>query len=264
MVIMEHPSTIVSLGALQALLENNASVVVCDRKHNPLGLMLPFSGNHEQVYRLREQIDASQPVRKRIWQQIVAAKIRAQAAVLPKTSKSRQELVGMAKRVRSGDPDNTEARAARLYWPSLFEEEYRDGFRRIPGAEDDLNSYLNYGYAVVRASIARAIVMAGFHPALGVFHKGRANAFCLADDLMEPLRPLVDTAARTLLDDIIEGRREPGLNPSNKAIFLEILVQTVTMKSESGPLSVALPRYVASFGQMLRAGATKLLLPKVE
>ncbi len=263
LVLLEHPSTLMTLGSLQALLEKDAAIIVCGRDHLPLGLLLPYSDNHKQIQRIHEQIGASKPTKKRIWKQIVSAKIRAQARNLERHPKAEEILRAMLRRVKSGDPDNVEAQAARAYWSEMFDREYENGFRRTPRSVDDLNSFLDYGYAIVRAAVARALVCAGFNPALGVHHAGRANGFCLADDLMEPLRPAVDCCARNLLLGIKAGRHEKGLCSTNKAAFLNLLVAKAETGGEVGPLSVGLTRYVASFGRVLRGESVALEIPKV-
>lgn len=180
-----------TLAALDGLVGAGAAVLVCDESMLPSGLLLPLAGHFQQTQRMLAQAAASAPVKKRLWQSIVQAKIRAQGSLL---ATMRPELGGdcglyaLAARVRSGDPDNLEATAAQRYWVRLFGDA---GFRRQRFAPDQ-NRLLNYGYAVLRAAVARAIVASGLHPSLGVHHHGRQNAFCLADDLMEPYRPVVD------------------------------------------------------------------------
>lgn len=178
------------------LLEAGATVMVTGRDHLPAGLMLPLDAHHVQTQRHRAQVEAGKPVRKRAWQSIVRAKIEQQATVLSHFTGSHGGLAPMARRVRSGDPENIEAQAARRYWPRLFGKE----FRRDRSAEG-VNALLNYGYAVVRAAVARAIVAAGLIPSIGVHHRHRGNPFCLADDLLEPYRPYVDWRVRQIAGD---------------------------------------------------------------
>ncbi len=263
LVLLEHPSTVITLGALQELLQKEAATIVCGRDHLPLGLLLPYSDNHQQVQRIQEQIEASKPSKNRIWKQIVSAKIRAQAGNLTGNKEAEQALLAMIRRVKSGDPDNVEAQAARAYWSKMFQCEYEDGFRRTPQGTDELNGFLDYGYAIVRAAVARALVCAGFNPALGVHHAGRSNAFCLADDLMEPLRPAVDCCAKHLLLRIATGDGEGGLSVANKAVFLNLLVAKTETAGEVGPLSVGLTRYIASFGRVLRGESAALDIPRI-
>jgi CRISPR-associated protein Cas1 len=159
-------------------------------------MMLPLDAHHVQTERHRAQGEASAPTRKRIWQRLIAAKIAQQADVLVHFTGHHGGLLPLSKRVRSGDPDNLEAQAAQRYWPSLFGRD----FRRDRDA-DGINALLNYGYAVMRAAIARAVVASGLIPSLGVFHSNRSNPFCLADDLLEPYRPYVDWRVRLLMNE---------------------------------------------------------------
>lgn len=167
--------------------ERNVPVVLCAANHAPVSVVWPLEGHHAQGARLRAQIDASKPLRKQLWQRVIAAKIRMQGQVLAANGKEAGAFDMLARKVRSGDPDNIEAQAARRYWKSLFGTD----FYRDPNA-DGANALLNYGYTVLRALVSRAICASGLHPTIGIFHSNRANAFALADDLMEPYRPLVD------------------------------------------------------------------------
>ncbi|MCQ3941102.1 MAG: type II CRISPR-associated endonuclease Cas1 [cyanobacterium CYA1] len=218
---------------------------------------LPSSTNTDILSRLDAQLTATKPVRKRLWSAIVAAKIRAQAANLPHAPAVRSRLLALARRVRSGDPVNTEAHAARLYWPAMFDDlrAVTPPFRRRPGEPDAKppNNLLDYGYAALRAAMARAIVSAGLLPALGIRHHHRANPFCLADDLVEPLRPLVDARARTLA---AEGRL--WLDQPTKAELLLLLTATVRMGDRTGPLQVAATAYAASFARALEGGLLEI------
>ena len=242
---------------------------ICGRDHQPSGLLLPISSHTQQVERLRLQIDASKPTNKRIWQQIVSAKIKAQAENLPappKPSKDQTQVIVVAQRklttlageVKSGDTTNVEAQAAKTYWAAwreaggiCFQAWYRD-----KDGSDPLNAHLNYGYAILRAAVARALVAAGLHPALGLHHQHRANAFCLADDLMEPLRPLIDREAFVL---IREGRNQ--LDQSNKARLLATLTAECTMDNQRGPLMVQLHRMTASLVRCLAGEEKRVSIP---
>ena len=197
LLLVEHAGTTYTHAALTTLLQHDAAVVICGRNHLPAGLLLPFAEHTQVVWRIHDQLAVKKPLQKQLWRQIVQAKIRAQAANLPDGSAVRRKLLALAREVRSGDPTNVEAQAARAYWQALFEGvgqaslPVSQPFRRDPDG-DAINALLNYGYAVVRAAIARAIVSPGLLPALGIHHANRGNAFCLADDLVEPLRPVVD------------------------------------------------------------------------
>lgn len=252
-VVVDHPQTTYSHGALASLAEHDAVVVICGNNHLPSALLLPLADHGQVVWRLQDQLRARRPLCKRLWKQLIQAKIRAAARNLPLDEPARKKLLALAREVRSGDPKNVEAHAARVYWSKWVPEEAQ--FRRDTDGEG-INSLLNYGYAIVRAALARAIVAAGMHPAIGLKHRHRANAFCLADDLIEPLRPLVDARARDLYR---QGLR--GITRDTKAGLLQLLADEVQLGQEIGPLMVNLHRFVASFAQCLRAERTTLLIP---
>jgi CRISP-associated protein Cas1 len=252
-VLVDHPATTYSHAALVRLAESQASLVVCGRDHLPAAILMPISDHTEVVWRLKEQLAASAPVRKQLWKQITRAKIRAQAQVLKANSSARSKLLDLAQTVRSGDPANVEAQAARIYWMNWLPGE---AFRRDADA-DGLNGMLNYGYAVVRAAIARAIVAAGYHPSIGLKHSNRGNAFCLADDLIEPLRPMVDWRVREIYRSGAEK-----LDQEAKAELLRLLADETKMREESGPLMNNLHRYVASMGKCFRRESKRLEIPK--
>ncbi|GGB05447.1 CRISPR-associated endonuclease Cas1 [Brucella endophytica] len=187
--VLDTPQVSVSGSLLSAFAEGGIAMIVPDSKHHPAGVLLPFHQHHVQAHIAHLQIGISQPLKKRLWQALVVAKIRNQATLLAHLGRPREKtLLAMAERVGSGDPDNIEAQAARSYWPDLF-----SGFTR--GNETDRrNALLNYGYAVIRAALARACTASGLLPAFGVHHASRSNAFNLVDDLIEPFRPFVDLA----------------------------------------------------------------------
>lgn len=188
--ILDTPQVSITGSLLSALAENGVAMIVPDAKHHPAGVLLPFHQHHAQAHIAHAQVAISQPLKKRLWQTLVVAKIRNQAALLEQLGRSQgQALAAMAGRVGSGDPDNMEAQAARAYWSGLFSD-----FTRA-NEDDRRNALLNYGYAVVRAAIARACVASGLLPAFGVHHASRTNAFNLIDDLIEPFRPFVDRMA---------------------------------------------------------------------
>lgn len=268
LVVVDQPSVTYSHAALARLVESGAGVVICDRRHLPSGLLLPMAEHTEVVWRLHEQIDCPKPLRKQLWRQLVVAKIRGQAANLEADSPVRRRLAEFARNVRSGDPDNLEAQAAKSYWQAWLPDFQRlppDGtgwlepaaFRRDADGADAVNVQLNYGYAILRAAVARALVSAGLHPALGLKHSNRSNAFCLADDFLEPLRPLADDAVRDLYRS---GQRE--LNKFAKAKLLSLLTSTVRLDGFTGPLMVALHRMAASYVRCLEGESKRLLLPE--
>jgi CRISPR-associated protein Cas1 len=257
LVVVDHPACTYSHRALSKLIEFGAALVVCGPDHLPAGLLLPLSSHTQVVWRVRSQIAASEPTRKRLWQQLVRAKIRGQAANLIE-GPARGRLDQMALEVKSGDSTHVEAQAAKLYWSSWLQGLPQSaGFRRDPDGEDPANVMLNYGYAIARAAVGRALVSAGLFPALGLHHSNRSNAFCLADDLVEPLRPIVDRRVRDLL-----GQDRRHLDQLTKAYLLEVLTQAVTMRGQTGPLMVALHDMSASLARCLEGADKTLMIPQ--
>ena len=239
-----------------SLLETGATVLVTGRDHLPAGMMLPLDAHHVQTERHRAQVKTSAPVRKRAWQTIVRAKIVQQAAVLSHFTGSHGGLAPMARRVRSGDPDNLEAQAAQRYWPRLFGKT----FRRDREAEG-VNALLNYGYAVVRAAVARSVVAAGLIPSLGVHHRHRNNPFCLADDLLEPYRPYVDWRVRQMAS--IDTQSAPDLSDrETRAELLTLLNETIRIGGHREPLLLAFHTSAASLCRTLTGGDRTLALPE--
>jgi CRISPR-associated protein Cas1 len=238
------------------LLAAGATVLITGRDHLPVGMMLPLEGHHVATERHRAQVEASEPVRKRAWQALIAAKITQQGHVLARFTPDHGGLIPMAKRVRSGDPDNLEAQAAQKYWPRLFGKD----FRRDRGAEG-INAALNYGYAVVRAAAARAVVASGLIPSLGVFHKNRSNAFCLADDLFEPYRPFVDWRVKKM--EIEAGGQPLDLDHRpTRAALLTIFNETIVVGGRRLPLLLGLEASAASLARALTGGERTLALPE--
>ncbi len=255
-VLVDHPGTTYSHAALARLMDFGSVLVVCGADHLPVGMLLPVARHTEVVWRIQDQIRVSKPLRKQLWKQLVVGKIRAQARNLSAGSAARSTLLALAREVRSGDPKNVEAQAARVYWSVwLADLEPTEPFRRDP-ERPGINSMLNYGYAVMRAAVARAIVAAGLHPTLGIRHANRSDAFCLADDLVEPIRPLVDARVRELYRDGVEA-----INPSAKKGLLELLTATVRLAEQTGPLMVAIHRMVASLVRCYRREQQHLDLP---
>jgi CRISP-associated protein Cas1 len=262
-VLVDHPQTTYTHGALAKLAESDAAVVICGRDHLPAAILLPMVDHSQVVWRLDAQLRISRPLRKNLWKQIVVAKIGAQANILAEELSAKRKLRALAREVRSGDPTNVEAQAARVYWANwLATSDVKnldtEAFRRDPQAAG-VNSFLNYGYAVLRAAIARAIVAAGLLPSLGLHHRNRSNPFCLADDLIEPLRPLVDDRVRELFR---QGYDE--LNQPAKAALLELLTERVSVgggEENLGPLMVQLHRYVASLVHCYSGETRELQIP---
>ncbi len=256
-VLVDHPQTTYTHGALAALAASDAAVVICGDNHLPAAILLPLVQHSQVVWRLNDQLHVAAPLAKQLWRQIVVAKVRAQAANLAADGAPRKKLLALAREVKSGDATNIEAQAARVYWQNWLDpvdsrDLDREPFRRDPDAAG-LNAFLNYGYAVLRAAVARAIVAAGLLPSLGVHHRHRGNAFCLADDLMEPLRPLVDDRVRDM-----RRQGHDQLNQPAKAELLELLAQPLALGDQTGPLMVMLHRLVASLVRCY-AGESRVL-----
>ena len=232
------------------LARRGAAVVLCDN-YLPVTWLWPLEGNHIQALRMRRQLEASLPLRKRLWQALVKAKIAQQENTLELLGVSGGNLGELAKRVRSGDPENVEAQAARRYWPLLFGDSFRrERFGPMP------NPLLNYGYTVLRAATARAIVVTGLHPSLGIHHHNRANSMCLVDDLMEPFRPLVDYTVAGLVAD----GRENMSSEVRQGLAAVLMMDLITERGTT-PLQTCLERAAQSLAQSFEAGKPALLLP---
>jgi len=255
-VILDHQQITLTQALMIALLENNVALISCDGTHHPSGIFLPLVGNTLQTERFREQVEASLPLKKNLWQQTVQAKIRNQASALRISGVSTDNMLYWAGAVRSGDPDNYEARAAAYYWKNIFPEELnftrdRDG---LPP-----NNLLNYGYAVLRAIVARGLTGSGLLPTLGIHHRNKYNAFCLADDIMEPYRPLVDRLIREMLLEVGEITE---LTPELKKRLLGIPVMDVWIEGERSPLMVSMQRTTASLVRCFSGESRKILYPE--
>ncbi len=241
--MVDERETTYSHALLTEIAEHGGALVVCGRDHHPAGMYLPLSTNTQLLSRLESQLAAPRPTVKRLWQRIVQAKVRAQAANLTRID-DRERMLAMADRVKSGDTGNAEGVAAAVYWPSLFwgVSGVPQPFRRAGGDRSAAppNNLLDYGYAALRATVARAIVAAGLLPALGIKHRGRGNPFCLADDLMEPMRPLVDARVKYLA---LSGGFT--LDQPTKADLLRVLAEPVFVGEQRGPLMVAVAGVVA-------------------
>lgn len=194
-IIIAHPQCRITQSALAKLAQGNVPVISCNDKFMPVGMLTPFSAHTSHTERVNQQAETAQPIKKQLWKQIVVAKVNAQARALEEWTGNDNGLNRLASEVRSGDPDNIEAQAATRYWPKIFGD---PDFHRNPDL-DDQNKLLNYGYAILRAIITRAICGVGLHPALGLFHHNKYNPYCLADDLMEPYRPLVDRQVASII-----------------------------------------------------------------
>lgn len=237
-VVFEHPQITFTQSVIQLLSEHNAAVVFCNEKFMPSAMLLNLDANQVQSERFRHQINASQPLKKKLWQQTIITKIKNQAAVLKKTGGDPEALQYIASQVKSGDTTNEEAQAARRYWPRLFGKEFRrDRFGSGP------NAALNYGYAIMRAAVARALTGSGLLPTLGIHHHNRYNAYCLADDIMEPFRPMIDLQVHHMLD---AGMNCHDLTRVEKTEILKILAADIVINNQKSPLMVGLSQVSAA------------------
>lgn len=253
-VVIDHQQVTLTSGLMAALLEENVALITCDSKHIPTGLMLTLQGHSSQNERFRNQLDASLPLKKQLWQQTVECKIRNQAAVLKYvTGEDAKNMLAWAAAVKSGDSENLEGRAAAFYWKNVFETHFvRDQFGEYP------NNFLNYGYAILRAIVARALVASGMLPLLGIHHHNKYNDYCLADDIMEPYRPFVD---RLVLNVMEEFPDEEELTKDVKARLLTIPVLDVTIDGHKSPLMVAVSTTTSSLYKCFSGICRKIVYP---
>ena len=257
-VVLDNRRITITTGAMEALLANNCAIITCDSTDLPVGLMLPLSGNTTQSERFRNQIDASLPLKKQLWQQTIRQKILNQATVLNKnTGAIVKNMQVWANEVKSGDPDNLEARAAAYYWRNLFPT--LPNFVR--GREEDPpNNLLNYGYAILRACVARGLVGSGLLPTLGIHHHNRYNAYCLADDIMEPYRPYVDDLVIQIMQEYPDYSE---LNRSIKAALLTIPALDVVLDGKRSPLMIAVGQTTASLAKCFNGELRKIAYPEL-
>lgn len=256
-VILDHERVVVTHMLLAALLANNVAVITCNEQHMPTGLLLNLDGHTQQTEVFRAQIEASEPLRKNLWMQCVQAKLRNQAAVLDQVGVGGDALREFARNVRSGDPDNLEARGAAYYWRHLFPA-HLNFIRHRNG--DPPNNLLNYGYAILRAVVARSLVGSGLLPTYGIHHRNKYNAYCLADDIMEPYRPWVDEAVLELL---VKERIDPKeLTTAIKGHLLKLPTKDVRIDGHRSPLLVAVQRTTAALAQCFQEGERKGLWPE--
>lgn len=259
-VVLDNRRITITQGLLESLLENNCAVITCDSHSLPVGLMLPLYGNSTQNERFRDQLDASQPLKKQLWQQTIKMKISNQAAALATcTGKNSPTMLRWADDVRSGDPDNVEGRAAAYYWKNLFAGiDGLEDFTRSREGEAP-NNLLNYGYAILRAIVARALVSSGMLPTLGIHHHNRYNAYCLADDIMEPYRPYVDELVYSIVKD--KGINNLDLSKEIKAQLLSIPTLDVVIGGKRSPLMVAVNQTTASLYKCFTGELRRIAYP---
>jgi len=258
-VILDNQQITITQHTIAKLLENNVALITCDSKHLPTGMFLNLNGNTLQSNRFKAQVEASEPLKKSLWQQTVQAKIKNQSALLSHLGKDAKRMDYLQRKVKSGDPDNCEAQAASYYWKLVFEEHIQ-GFSRSPEGTPP-NNLLNYGYAILRAAVARALVGTGLLPTLGIFHRNQYNAYCLADDIMEPYRPYIDYAAIEYMAQY--GVPPEMLNPGISRHFLTVLQADVYFEKERSPLLVALTRTTASLMACFQGKKRRILYPEL-
>ena len=258
LIVIETPCVTLTSALLAELTARNIAVMICDSKHMPSGLLQPLEGNTLLSQKSRAQLAASLPLKKQLWQQTVMAKIRNQACVLRAHRQCETGCMEQwSKTVRSGDPDNLEARAAVYYWKNLFAA---DGVFFRGDDDNPVNSLLDYGYAILRAVVARAIVGSGLIPQCGLFHRNKFNAFCLADDVMEPYRPYVDSLVCNMISRDV---RIVGLTPEIKRDLLSVPVLDVTIGGLRRPLMVAVATTAASLAKCYEGEARKIVYPEM-
>lgn len=252
--VIDHPEIYLSIPALNLLIDNNTAVIICNTNHLPNGMFLNLNSHHIQQEIFKNQINASAPLKKQLWQQTITEKITNQGILLQKITLKTNNFEFLASKVLSGDSSNMEGVAANFYWKSFFEHNFkRERFGDYP------NNFLNYGYAILRAATARALSGSGLLNTLGIHHKSKYNAFALADDIMEPFRPIVDEK----VGEIMQNYSEQELNTAIKAELLQILTRTVYFKEEKSPLMVALQKKASSLQQCYTGERKKIKYPKL-
>ena len=258
MVVLDNRQITLTHGLMAALLDNNASVVTCNESHMPVGLMLPLDGHTIQSQRFQHQLSASVPLRKQLWQQTVVQKILNQAALLDHLHHAETDnMLQWASEVRSGDSTNLEGRAAAYYWSQMFTD-----IRGFTRGRDGLypNNFLNYGYAILRAVIARALVSSGLLPTLGIHHHNRYNAYCLADDIMEPYRPFVD---RLVVNTIRQHPHTAEITIDIKRSLLTVPTLEVRISGQRSPLMVAASQTTSSLARCYAGEYRRISYPEM-
>lgn len=254
-VVLEHQQITMTQILLNKLLENNVAIITCNEKAMPVGMFLNLDGNTLQSERFRAQIDATEPLKKQLWQQTIKCKIQNQAQVLRNFGIENAYLVNQVAKVKSGDTDNAEAKCSLYYWHRIFAPSWE--FKRHREGNPP-NNLLNYGYAIIRAAVARALVGSGLLPTLGIFHRNKYNAYCLADDIMEPYRPFVDQLVCEILS---ETSNIDVLNTELKQRLLRILTKDVEIDGQTSPLMVAVQRTAASLAKCYLGEIRKIAYP---
>jgi len=255
-VVLDHKQITITQALLEALMENNAVVITCNSTHHPSGLLMPLNGNTVQNERFRSQLDATEPLKKQLWAQTITQKIKNQSMVLEARGIENEFLIPLYRNVKSGDTDNCEATAAAYYWQHIFPG--IEGFKRFREGIPP-NNYLNYGYALLRATMARSLVGAGLLPTLGIHHANRYNAYCLADDIMEPYRPYVD---QVVCETVDRYGTDENISTEIKTILLKIPAMDVNLDGEKSPLMVATQRTAVSLVRCFEGEQRKILYPE--
>lgn len=253
-IVVDHPEIYLSIPLMNLMIENNTSLILCNANHLPNGMFLNLNSHHIQQEIFKNQIDASLPLKKQLWQQTIVEKITNQGILLEKITSKKNNFDFLSSKVLSGDSSNVEGVAASFYWKSFFEQKFkRERFGDYP------NNFLNYGYAILRAATARALSGSGLLNTLGIHHKSKYNAFALADDIMEPFRPIVDEK----VFELMQKYDEQELNTTLKSELLQILTRTVYFKEEKSPLMVALQKTASSLQQCYTGDRKKIKYPKL-
>jgi CRISP-associated protein Cas1 len=255
-IILDHQQITISQALIAKLLANNSALITCDNSHHPTGMLLNLDGNSLQSAKFTAQVEATQPLKKQLWQQTIAVKIINQAALLEWQRIPVKNMQNWAKEVKSGDSENHEATAAAYYWKNIFPdflEFRRERFGPPP------NNLLNYGYAILRAIVARGLVASGLLPTLGIFHRNQYNAYCLADDIMEPYRPFVD---RIVIEIVRMNGKFLELSPNMKKQLLAIPTMDVKIKGEKSPLMVAVQKTTASLVKCFEGKTRRIEYPE--
>jgi len=257
LLILDHQQITITQGLMAKLLANNVALITCDNTHHPVGLFLNLEGNTLQSQKFKAQIDASVPLKKQLWQQTITAKIENQANLLQQQREDAKFLFELARNVKSGDSENMEAQAAVYYWKTVFPKFL--AFKRDREGPPP-NNLLNYGYAILRATVARALIGSGLLPTLGIFHRNQYNAYCLADDIMEPYRPFVD---KIVCDIIRMNGKFLELGPSMKKQLLGVPAMDVVLDGQKSPLLNAVQRTTASLVKCFEGKSRKILYPEL-
>lgn len=257
-IILDHPQITITQGLLERLLEKNVGLITCDATHHPVGMMMNMEGHTLMSQKHQVQVEASAPLKKQCWQQTVSAKIDNQARLLSALGKENKYMITLRDKVKSGDSDNCEAQAAVYYWKQLFAD--IPGFRRERYGPPP-NNLLNYGYAILRALMARALVGSGLLPSLGIFHRNQYNAYCLADDIMEPYRPYVDREVYRIFASGCDF--DFSLSPGIKKQLLSIPALDTRLEGKKSPLMTAVSRTTASLVRCYEGQSRKILYPEL-